>query len=222
MPALFRSIAQGKETMDEVKAIQFLNALQASLAIQPPASDSDVKIVFRQVQNNGTLTLDSFTPIFESWAMRSSKSLDRREAVPEATVLEPSPLSAFYSHPINKTYDIKIPVQGVRYVKISFTNPDDKPKSLTLRSEDETMLYVRKPTLSLQPRVGQDFLRLKFMGRKQPMTIDTRLALIHTDSNDVEEVLLFHVITEGSAPLPGDVLEPMRLQTPVNPGTAAG
>ena len=129
----------------------------------------------------------------------------------ETEVLKPSALSAFYSHPTNKTYEVRVGVGDVRYVKISFSNPDNSPKTLRVQSENEGIISVRSEELALQPLIGIDYLRLKLIGRPRPCTIETRIALIRSDSGEVEEILLFHVVTSDQAPRPpADLLEPQR------------
>lgn len=129
----------------------------------------------------------------------------------ETEVLKPSPLSAFYSHPTNKSYEVRVGVGDVRYIKISFSNPDDYPKTLRVQSENESIISVRSGELALEPRIGMGYLRLKLVGRPRPCTMETRIALIRNDSGEVEEILLFHVVTSDQAPRPpADLLAPQR------------
>lgn len=142
--------------------------------------------------------------MYQSWV---KKTLEMQET----EVLKPSALSAFYSHPTNKTYEVRVGVGDVRYVKISFSNPDNNPKTLRVQSENEDIISVRSGELALEPLIGIDYLRLKLIGRPRPCTIETRIALIRSDSGEVEEILLFHVVTSDQAPRPpADLLEPQR------------
>ena len=193
--SLFRAAGGGQSALNESQGLQFLVSIQRTLALQPPLTDLQLRNAFQSMQVNSLLTLESFTPVYQSWI---KKTLE----MSETEVLKPSPLSAFYSHPTNKSYEVRVAVGDVRYIKISFSNPEDQPKTLRVQSEDESVISVRKAELTLEPRNGFDYMRLKLIGKPRPCSVETRIALIRSDSGEVEEVLLFKVITSEQAPRP--------------------
>lgn len=210
--SLFRSAGSGQAALNESQGLQFLVSIQRILAVQPPLTDLQLRNAFQSMQVNSFLTLKAFTPVYQSWI---KKTLE----VPETEVLKPSPLSAFYSHPTNKSYEVRVAVGDVRYIKISFSNPDNQAKTLRVQSEDENLISVRKAEINLEPRNGFDYIRLKLIGKPRPCTIETRIALIRSDSGEVEEVLQFKVITSEQAPRPSaELLVPQ--SSPLSPSTS--
>lgn len=170
--------------------------------MQPVQTEPELRRLFHNLQTNGTLTLEDFLPPYQSW-------LKKNLEITDTDVLKPSPLSAFYSHPTNKSYEVRVGVNDVRYIKISYSNPDNYLKTLSVQSENSDLITVRKGDLLLEPRTGLDHMRLKVIGRPRPCRNVTRLAISRNDTGEVVEILLFHVVTSDQAPRPpADLLSP--------------
>ena len=91
------------------------------------------------------------------------------------------------------TYKQKVPLNTKIYRRMQIQNPNKKQKVLNIFSNDESVLQIRTPQVTVPGR-GTEYIRIKILGgENKNYTSIIRIFVVNTVGNELEETLEFHI-----------------------------